>query len=41
MSMAGAGEREAAAQAICIESEDGREAVSAFLEKREARLCGR
>jgi len=41
MSMATAIEREAEAQAVCIGSEDGREALSAFLEKREARFSGR
>ena len=34
-------EREAQAQATCIESEDHREAVAAFLEKRSPRFAGR
>ena len=41
MSMATAIEREAGAQAVCIGSGDGREALSAFLEKREPRFSGR
>jgi enoyl-CoA hydratase/carnithine racemase len=41
MSMADALEREAAAQAVCLASEDGREALAAFLEKRQARFSGR
>jgi enoyl-CoA hydratase/carnithine racemase len=41
MSMAEALEREAAAQAVCLVSEDGREALGAFLEKRQARFSGR
>jgi enoyl-CoA hydratase/carnithine racemase len=34
-------ERDAQAQATCIDSEDHREAVAAFLEKRPARFTGR
>jgi enoyl-CoA hydratase/carnithine racemase len=41
MTMAEALEREAAAQAVNIASEDGREALGAFLDKRDARFSGR
>lgn len=41
MSMAEALEREAAAQTVCGQSEDGREAIKAFLEKRDAQFTGR
>lgn len=41
MSMAEALEREATAQAVAGQSEDGREAVKAFLEKRDAHFTGR
>jgi 2-(1,2-epoxy-1,2-dihydrophenyl)acetyl-CoA isomerase len=41
MSMAEALEREAAAQAVNSASEDGREAVLAFLNKRDAHFSGR
>jgi enoyl-CoA hydratase/carnithine racemase len=41
MSMAGALEREGQAQAVCMGSEDGREAMAAFLDKREPRFSGR
>ncbi|MGD0083790.1 MAG: enoyl-CoA hydratase-related protein [Acidimicrobiales bacterium] len=41
MSMAEALEREAAAQAVNSASEDGREAVMAFLQRRESKFTGR
>ncbi len=41
LSMAEALEHEGQAQAICLGSDDGRESISAFLEKREPRYSGR
>lgn len=41
MGMAEAVEREAAVQAVNLASEDGREAILAFLERRAARFSGR